>query len=452
MRKIPTWSYLIGILAVFLVYSGCGRQGGATANDPDRITEVLPISTPDLSQFEPSARENLEAQRNTLNDLILAKDTSDSTLGIAYGQMGTQYLAHRFFGPALECLRNAAFLNKDAFRWRYFLGRLHLEQNRSHEAQKAFEHVLEMKPGHIPSKILLAEILLKSGDKEKAEGLFREALDVKPQSAVAHRELGLIYLNRGEFEKAATHLQTCLLIQPFARAVHADLAKALHGMEQEKAATIQERAAATREPMLTDPLMDGVLDQRFLLLYRISEALRLNQRDEEAAGMYDLAIDIRPDLKGPRVGRALSLIRSGKHQRAVECLEDDILATKDSDNFKHMLARLLASSSEDQVRNPENALRILEELRQDNMSPDLVETIAMALSNLGKFESAINYQQTAIDMAIQAEQSERLPALEANLARYRDNLACQTPWQPDDPLFNYVAYKGESQLQKRPGT
>jgi len=65
-----------------------------------------------------------------------------------------------------------------------------------------------------------------------------------------------------------------------------------------------------------------------LLLYRVSEALRLSQRDEEAAGMYDLAIDIRPDLKGPRVGRALSLIRSGEHQRAVECLEDDILATK----------------------------------------------------------------------------------------------------------------------------
>jgi len=452
MRKIPTWPCLIGAISLLLLSLGCGQQGGSNTGDPDLITEILNVSTPDLSQFEPAAREALEKQRNTLNDLILAKDTPQSTMGIAYGQMGTQYLAHRFFGPALECLRNAAFLNKDAYRWRYFLGRLHLEQDRTEQAKKAFQHVLEMNPQHVASKILLGQIELKSGNTEQAEALFKEALTEKPQSAVAQRELGRIYLDRGEYQKAAAHLQTCLLIQPYARAVHGDLAKALHGMDQGQAAAIQERAAATRQPILSDPLMDEVLDQRFLLLYRVSEALRLSQRDEEAAGMYDLAIDIRPDLKGPRVGRALSLIRSGEHQRAVECLEDDILATKDSDNFKHMLARLLAASSDTQVRNPEKSLRILEELRSDNMSPDLVETIAMALSNLDKFESAINYQQTAIDMAIQAEQSDRLPALEANLAKYRDKQACKTPWQPDDPLYSYVAYKGESELQKRPGT
>jgi len=445
--------FSIAAAALLLIITpSCGEKAPSSqSNDPDAISALLDISYPDLAKLEPNAKTALDEMRTQLDQLLQAKDTPNSTLGLAFGKMGTLYFTNRFMQEALNCYRNAAFLQPDAYRWRYYLGRLHLEDQRTSEAQTALEKTLELQPKHTPSKVLLGQLAMARGEKETAESYFSDVLSTELQNAPALYAMGALLLEKGSYEEAAQHLQTCLLVQPYARATHGLLAKALTGMNQPEAAAIQERAKTDRKPILRDPLMDEVHNQRFLVLYRISEALRINQRDEDAVTLYNNSIDIRPDLSGPRLGRMISLIRLGKYQTAIETLSDDILAGEDVPNFKHILARLLAASPEEEVRNPEKALVILEELRQDHMSPALVETMAMALASLGKFKTAIQYQETAINLAVQTEQPNLLPSLEKNLVKYRQQEPCHQPWAEDDPFFKIVTYQGETQLQKRTG-
>lgn len=439
------------LLSLFWMLACGGPSKTSESNDPDSISKLQTVGSPDLSKLEPKAKQSIETLREKLDELTANKDTPKSTLGLAYGQMGTQYFINRFSEEALACYRNAAFLQPTAFRWRYYLGRLHMEEGRADEAKAALEKTLSLQPNHVASNVLLGQMALQAGDDEQAETFFKKVLEKQMQNAPAHYAMGAISLQKGDYETAARHLQTCLLIQPYARATHGLLAKALRGMEQNQAADIQDRAKTNRKPILRDDLMDEVMNQRFLVLYRIAEALRINDRDKDAVTLYTNAIDIRPDISGPRLGRLVSLVRMGEHQQALDFLADDILAGNDAANFKHLMARILAASQDDSVRNGEKALVILEDLREKHMSPTLVETMAMALASLGKFPTAIQYQETAIEMAIKAEQPELLSSLERNLAAYRENKPSGAPWAKDDPFFKIRTYQGESQVAKPPG-
>ena len=67
-----------------------------------------------------------------------------------------------------------------------------------------------------------------------------------------------------------------------------------------------------------------------------------------------------------------------------------------------MLARLLAASPDDSVRDGRRAFEILAEITAVVQSPQVMETTAMAAAEVGLFDDAARYQGMAIEMATQA--------------------------------------------------
>jgi hypothetical protein len=131
----------------------------------------------------------------------------------------------------------------------------------------------------------------------------------------------------------------------------------------------------------------------------------------------------------------MGLVRLGDYARARERLERDVQAFPDQPGITHALARLLAAAPDDRVRDGARALALARALEQSQPPTlALVETIAMALAEVGRFDEAVARQRQAIEGARDAGRPDLAARLTANLRLYEQRRPCRTPWADDDPV------------------
>lgn len=130
----------------------------------------------------------------------------------------------------------------------------------------------------------------------------------------------------------------------------------------------------------------------------------------------------------------LGLIYLGQHEHPVDCRQAQFWFSRvasDSrlfDQAQSNLAWVLATCPQNDVRNGQHALDIINNLLQSNTRPSasLLDTLAAAYAETGQFEQAQKNQQRAIDQLEQQnadpEQKQRFLA---RLEHYRQN----QPWR-----------------------
>jgi hypothetical protein len=98
--------------------------------------------------------------------------------------------------------------------------------------------------------------------------------------------------------------------------------------------------------------------------------------------------------------------------------------------FAHALARLLAASPDDRVRDGRRAVVLVNELRKKRQTIDLGETLAMAMAELGQYEQAAAVQRDVMAAAEQAGVSDVARSIMSeNLKLYEHRQPCRTPWR-----------------------
>jgi hypothetical protein len=102
--------------------------------------------------------------------------------------------------------------------------------------------------------------------------------------------------------------------------------------------------------------------------------------------------------------------------------------------FAHALARLLAASGDERVRDGRRALELVELLAARQRTTDLSETAAMALAERGRYAEAVEWQRSAIQVATDAGEIDAAVRMAENLTLYEQGLPCRTPWHPDHPI------------------
>ncbi len=131
----------------------------------------------------------------------------------------------------------------------------------------------------------------------------------------------------------------------------------------------------------------------------------------------------------------MALVRLGRFAEARAVLEDAVRVHPEQPGLAHALARLLASAPDDAVRDGPRALAIMRSLEKTTApAVTLVETMAMALAENGRFAEAMARQRQAIAMATQARRADLVMRPSANLRRYEANMPSRTPWDDDDPV------------------
>lgn len=125
----------------------------------------------------------------------------------------------------------------------YELG-LDLEAYAPREAQHAYEHAVEMNPGHADALVNLGRILHEAGDTTTAESHYRAALEAGPHPTAAY-DLGLALEQQGRLEEAARAYRRAIAWEPDMVDAHYNLARLLEA-RGDKPAAIRHLAICKR--------------------------------------------------------------------------------------------------------------------------------------------------------------------------------------------------------------
>ena len=263
-------------------------------------------------------------------------------------------------------------------------GRGAYQAGRFEEAAAEFRRALEANPESVPALINLGTTLGRLEDVEGAMEQFRRAIELAPANTTAQLNLGSMLAANGRLEEAITHLEQA----------------ALYAQE--------------------DP---GIR-------WELAEAQRRAGKLEDALLHYQAAYRLAPPGEMARFREAQVLIELGRSAEARDSLEEGLELIPRSLNLSIVLARILAATSDLEVRDGVRAQELA--LMVVGAAPTLraVETAAMAYAEAGLCDKAAEYQHRAIEAAMDRDDQTLVTELQGILERYENERPCRYPVEP----------------------
>jgi tetratricopeptide (TPR) repeat protein len=299
----------------------------------------------------------------------------------------------------------------------------HLKQRREHDILPADPLMVEIDE-LLESAQTFESAGIRALDRQEwneAAAQFRRGLEVEPENAALRHRLGTALYMRGEHAAARAEFERILRSAPeFARA-HYSLG-VLEAGDGRYAEAVKYFATAVRhQPDYTEARL------------RWAGSLRAMQRPGESLDHYDRVLAVNPANAEARVGQALALVQLRRYADARDRLAEAVNAYPQEQAYAHALARLLAAAPDDRVRNGQRALTLVKDvLRSQQPTPDVGETMAMALAELGQFPEAISIQKELIAGGERAGARDIVRRLQSNLRRYERGEPCRTPWSEEE--------------------
>jgi tetratricopeptide (TPR) repeat protein len=265
--------------------------------------------------------------------------------------------------------------------------------------RKGFELTHENSPLRRSLQHKLGTALYMSGDARGAEEQFEGVVRSSPEGGIdestakAHYSLGVLMLSSGRRQPGLEHLELAVKYQP------------------------------------------NYTEARLAL----ADALRRGGRAEASLAQYGEALTINPRLAQARLGYAMALVQLHRDREARDMLAESIAQNADQPVIAHALARVLAASPDDRVRDGQRAIAIVRELFKTQKTTALGETMAMTLAEVGEYAQAVDIQRGVLAAARKAGLSDAVRRMERNLQLYEHQKPCRTPWSDDETAALVIA-------------
>ena len=245
----------------------------------------------------------------------------------------------------------------------------------------------------------LGTALYLSGDARGAEEQFEGVVRSSPEGGIdestakAHYSLGVLMMSSGRSQQGIEHLSAAVKYQP------------------------------------------NYVEARLVL----ADALRRSRRAEASLVHYREAITMNPRLSQARLGYAMALVQLRRDREARDLLSESMAQHADQPEIAHALARVLAASPDDRVRDGQRAMAIVQVLFKGQKTTELGETMAMTFAELGEYARAVDIQRGVMAAARKAGLSDAVRRMETNLRLYERQKPCRTPWGDDDAAALAIA-------------
>jgi len=155
----------------------------------------------------------------------------------------------------------------------------------------------------------------------------------------------------------------------------------------------------------------------------LADLLMRRGRVPEAIQHSEEALRIRPNDADAQNNLGLAMLQTGDTKRAVEHLEKALQINPGHMNAEVNLAWVLATSSDDSLRNGARAVQLAEDVRSRAGHPNAIvlRTLAAAYAEVGRFNDAIATAQQAINIAHATGNQGLISDLERSIAAYQSN-------------------------------
>ena len=257
------------------------------------------------------------------------------------------------------------------------MGSILSDMGRSAEAMGYYEHALALNPRRAETHYNLGTALAKLGRNEEAVGRFKAALQIKPDYFEAHNNLGNVLFRLGRVSEAIEHYQNALQLKSDNAETHFNLAVAL--------------------------VSTGRLD--------------------EAIEHYQRALALLPDLAPVhfRYGQAL---QAQRHFAAARAEYEKTLVLDPRHVLAHLnLTWVLATCPDASLRDGNRAVELALQAQAiaGGESPQLLDTLAAAYAEAGRFPEAVETARQALNLNATKNDQPLAEAIQSRLKLYETN-------------------------------
>jgi tetratricopeptide (TPR) repeat protein len=266
---------------------------------------------------------------------------------------------------------------------------------------------------------------MAAGDLPGAIGTYRKLVEVNESDPVAKTYLGTALARAGNTEEAIQQFNEALKKAPTNTETNYCLGVVLAELGKDNEAIAHFQATIKGDSQFTEAH------------FQLANVLMRTRNYTEAEAEYSKTVEQDPKNAFASLMEAMALVRLSRYVDARSALERSHKTLPQDPDIANALARLLAASPDNNVRDGKRALEIMQELLKNDGSADTeqAETIAMALAETGQFEKAAGVQRSVILTAEQDSPSPQIETLHETLALYEHGQACRVPWHYDDPIF-----------------
>jgi tetratricopeptide (TPR) repeat protein len=438
MPADPRWPYYLARL-----YQVTGRASDAEA----AFSQTLELSPDDVPSLVRLGRMRLDRGDAAGAETLFARAREKAPRAVAVlAGLGQTALASRQFERAAQFLEQGLAADPRALSLHAPLANAYRALGRTADADA---HLKQWRNTEVPLADPRSDalgVLVESGlsyelrgvramseqDWKGAAALFRKGITLaSPGDVIArslHHKLGTALWMMGddraaiaEFELVAREAPALGIDEPAAKAHYSlGILMASRGRDAEAIRHLSE--AVRYQPSYA---------QAHLAL---GDALRRRGRFAAALAEYEALVRIDPRTIAGRFGYAMALVRLQRYVEARDWLVESLRVDPGQPDLLHALARVLAASPDDRARDGRQAIDLVRQLSATRKTPDVGETLAMALAEIGDYRQAVEVQRGVLDAAQQAGLAGEVQRLAINLKLYESRRPCRTPWRDDDPV------------------
>jgi len=251
-----------------------------------------------------------------------------------------------------------------------------------------YEHALRATRDNYLAANNLGAAHARAGRFGLAAEHYRLSLGLRPEHAEAHNNLGIALERLGDTVAARRHYEQALLLLPDFDQAHVNLG-GLDASQDRYAAALAHYAAA-----LPERPDDAALHLNIAGI-QVHEGRR-----REAEAHYQAALELEPGLADARLKYGLALEGWGEAGAAVVQYREALRHAPNLLPAIQRLAWLLATSSDDRVRDGEEALLLAQRGAEAtrHRKAELLVTLAAAHAENGHFDEAQRWQTRAIQL------------------------------------------------------
>jgi tetratricopeptide (TPR) repeat protein len=264
-----------------------------------------------------------------------------------------------------------------------------MTEGRYDEAILALQKGVALAPDEPALRHKLATSLALKGDLPAALATMRETVRRSPDFAKGYYSLGLLYLQSNDPRRAVDAFTDALRVE-----------------------------STYVEPRL-----------------QLAHLLRRTGQSAAALPHYLKLIELDPRVAEARFGYAMALVDVRRFPEARQQLEQGLQMFPDRPAFSVSLARLLAASPDQTVRDGHRALDILMRLPEATQQTiDCGVATAMALAEAGRFDDAASLQQQILDHLPPGVDPRVRQDFSQALRSYQQRRPLRQPWLDSEPM------------------
>ncbi|MGO9108231.1 MAG: tetratricopeptide repeat protein [Thermoguttaceae bacterium] len=299
------------------------------------------------------------------------------------------------------------------------LGVALLKLGRGAEAEQAFREALRLNPEYDDAENNLGMALAMQNRWSEAIPHYRRALELAPEEAQPHMNLGLALAAEGSVVEGVKECEAAVKMNPEDVDGHNELAKLYHSLGR-----LREAADQWAEVLRRNPAHAAAAKGLGMVLVKAG-------RGRDAVPLLQVAVAAAPRDLEARKYKAFAHVASKQPREAMAEFREILRQDPKNQNALNSLAWIEATHADAAIRHGKDALELAQKAvgLQKNDVPELLDTLAAAYAEAGRFEEAVVTARKAKKAAQQRTDRALLDGIDARLKLYESG----KPYREEGP-------------------